>query len=121
MSRRKNRTLWTAQTLLAALFLFAGGMKLALPAAVLAGQVSLPIWLIRLVGVAEVSGALGLVLPGLLGIRVGLTPLAAAGLSIVMLGATILTVSSGGIAAALMPFLVGALAVLVARSRVQTT
>ena len=42
------------------------------------------------IGVAEVLGAIGLILPGVLRIRPGLTPLAAAGLVIIMIGATVI-------------------------------
>ena len=84
-----NVALWIVQALLAALFLFAGGMKLVMPIEELMKQMPLPLpgWFLRFTGVVEVLGALGLILPGLLGIRPGLTPLAAAGLVIVMIGA----------------------------------
>ncbi|HZB47435.1 MAG TPA: DoxX family protein, partial [Pyrinomonadaceae bacterium] len=83
--------LWIVQALLALLFLFAGGTKLVLPPEVLASmgspnQIPLPGWFVRFVGVAEVLGALGLILPGLLRIKPGLTPLAAVGLVIIMIG-----------------------------------
>src|SRR6266545_6969772 len=93
--------LWIVQGLLAALFLFAGGTKLVLPLDQMTGPVALPGWFLRFIGVAEVLGALGLILPGLLRIRAGLTPLAAAGLVIIMIGATVVTLASGQIAAAL--------------------
>ena len=54
-------------------------------------------------------GAIGLILPGLLRLRPGLTPLAAAGLVIIMIGATVLTRASGGVAPALIPLVVGLL------------
>src|SRR5881409_4113219 len=73
-----NVALWIVQGLLAALFLFAGGAKLVLPLDQMAGPVALPGWFLRFLGVAEVLGALGLVLPGLLRIRSGLTSLAPA-------------------------------------------
>src|SRR2546429_8756631 len=98
--------LWIVQGLLAALFLFAGGMKLVLPLDKLTGPFPLPGWFIRFIGVCEVLGALGLVVPGLFRIRRGLTPLAAAGLVIIMIGATVITLIGGGlIGAALFPFL----------------
>src|ERR671937_74365 len=99
-----NRALWTVQGMLAALFLFAGGAKLAMPLDELAAQTGLPGLFIQFIAVAEVLGALGLILPGLLRVRPGLTPLAAAGLVIIMIGATVLTISSSGVAPALIPF-----------------
>jgi hypothetical protein len=50
-----------------------------------------------------------LILPGLARVRPGLTPLAAAGLTIIMIGATVLTLIGGLGAAALMPLVLGAL------------
>ena len=100
--------LWIVQGLLAALFLFAGGMKLVLPLDKLTGPVPLPGWFMRFIGVAEVLGAIGLILPGLLHIRPGLTPLAAAGLVIIMIGATVLTLKISA-AQALIPLAVGLL------------
>ena len=84
-----NVALWIVQALLALLFLFAGGMKLVMPIEELTKQMplALPGWFIRFIGVVEVLGALGLILPWLTGIRPGLTPLAAAGLVILMAGA----------------------------------
>jgi hypothetical protein len=72
--------LWVVQGLLALLFLWAGGIKLVLPLEELTGPVPIPGLFLRFIGVAEVLGALGLILPGLLRIRPGLTPLAATGL-----------------------------------------
>jgi hypothetical protein len=69
MTPKMNYTLWKVQELLALLFLFAGGVKLGLPGL-----------FVRLIGVAEVLGGAGLILPGLPRVRQGLTPLAAAGL-----------------------------------------
>ena len=83
--------LWIAQGLLAALFLFTGGSKLATPATVLAQQSHLSGAFMKFIGVCEVLGALGLVLPGVTHIRPGLTPLAAALLVIIMIGATVST------------------------------
>ncbi len=77
--------LWIVQGLLALLFLYAGGMKLVLPIEEMTQQMELPGWFLRFIGVCEVLGALGLVLPGLARVRQGLTPLAAAGLAVVLL------------------------------------
>ena len=108
----RNKVLWTIQAVLAALFLFAGGMKLAMPLETLARQSTLPGEFLKFIGAAEVLGAIGLVLPWLTRIRPVLTPLAAAGLLIIMIGATVLT--SG-----LVPLIVGLLAACVVWGRRQ--
>jgi uncharacterized membrane protein YphA (DoxX/SURF4 family) len=115
--RTKNTLLWITQVLLAALFLFAGGMKLVMPIAAMTAQTPLPGPFIRFIGVVEVLGALGLILPWLTGIRPILTPLAAAGLVIIMIGATVITFSIGGLGAAAMPLVVGLLSGFVAYGR----
>jgi DoxX-like family len=109
--------LWIVQGLLALLFLFAGGMKLVMPIEALTEQMPLPGLFVRFIGVAEVLGAIGLILPGLLRIRPALTPLAAAGLIIIMIGATVLTLASGAVASALIPLGVGLLLAFVAYGR----
>jgi hypothetical protein len=114
---KKNVTLWVIQGLLAALFLFAGGMKLVMPLENMAGPVALPGLFIRFIGVCETLGAIGLILPGLLRIHVELTPVAAAGLVIIMIGAVVVTVTGGAIGPAVVPFIVGVLAASVAFGR----
>jgi DoxX-like protein len=116
-NRKLNIALWIIQGLLALLFLWAGVIKLALPLDQLAGPLPLPGLFIRFIGTAETLGALGLILPGLLRIRQGLTPLAAAGLVIIMIGATALTLAGGAVAPALISFVVGLLLVFVAYNR----
>ena len=116
-----NKTLWIVQGLLAALFLFAGGAKLVMSLDQMAGPVALPEWFLRFIGVAEVLGAIGLILPGLLRIRPGLTPLAAAGLVIVMIGAAAYTLAAGEVASAPMPLVVGILCGFVAYGRWRLT
>jgi hypothetical protein len=114
-----NKTLWTVQGLLAFLFLFAGGMKLVMPLEGVAGPIALPGWFIRFLGVAEVLGAIGLILPQLLRIWPVLTPVAAAGLVIIMAGATVITAMGGAVAPALFPLMVGLLLATVAYRRGQ--
>jgi len=109
--------LWIVQALLALVFLFAGGMKLVLPLEKMAGPIELPGWFLRFIGVCEVLGALGLILPSVLRIRPGLTPLAACGLVIIMIGAVALTLSAGVVGAAVISLIVGVLAVFVAYGR----
>lgn len=114
---KRSVTLWIIQGVLAALFLFAGASKLVMPIEVMTQQIALPGAFLRFIGVAEVAGALGLVLPGIFRIRQWLTPLAAVGLVTIMTGATTLTLEIGGGAGAAMPFVVGLLAAFVARER----
>ena len=117
--RIKNSVLWIVQVLLALLFLWAGGMKLVLPIEMLKGPIALPELFLRFIGVAEVLGAIGLILPWLLRIRPALTPLAATGLVIIMIGATVITLIGGAVAPALIPLVVGLLAASVAYGRRQ--
>lgn len=116
--RRINGILWTIQVLLAVAFLFAGTMKLIAPAATLA-QVAkpIPVGLLKFIGLCEVTGALGLVLPGLLRIRTYLTPLAAAGLVIIMSGAISANIALGHASEATGPVVLGLLAILVVSGR----
>jgi hypothetical protein len=109
--------LWTVQTVLALVFLLAGVMKLVLPIEMLKGPVALPDLFVRFIGVAEVAGALGLILPGLLRIRRNLTPLAALGLVMIMTGATVITIMGGVVLPALLPLVVGLLSALVVWGR----
>jgi DoxX-like family len=117
-----NVALWIVQGLLALIFLFTGSMKLLLPVEQLTAGSPLPGFIIQFIGVAEVLGAIGLILPALLKIKPGLTPLAAAGLVIIMIGATVLTaIGMGGEGVApilaLIPLVVGLLAAFVAYGR----
>lgn len=111
------RTLWILQGLLALEFLFTGGTKLVLPIAELTAVMPLPGLFVRLIGVCEVLGALGLILPGLLRIRPVLTPLAAAGLAIIMIGATVCTLKWAPAVEALLPVITGLLAAFIAYGR----
>ena len=118
-SRKTGLLLWIVQGLLALMFLFAGGMKLVTPLEELTAQMPLPGSFVQFIGVAEVLGALGLILPGLLRIRPGLTPLAAAGLAIIMIGATLVTLATMDAMLALIPLVVGLLAAFVAYGRLR--
>jgi hypothetical protein len=77
----------------------------------------LPGLFVQFIGVAEVLGGLGLILPGLLRISTFLTPLAAAGLLIIMVGATAITLASGEVVGAVVPLVVGIMASVVAYAR----
>ena len=94
--RAVTATLWTVQILLALIFLFAGSMKLILPIEMMTAQMPLP---------------------GLTHIQRSLTPLAACGLVVIMVGAVVLTLASQGVAGAVVPLVVGGLAACVAYGR----
>ena len=120
-SRKVTALLWTIQGFLALTFLLTGAMKLTMPLEVLIAQmpIALPGLFVRFLGLSELLGAIGLVLPCLLNIRPGFTPLAASGLVVIMSGATVYTVIGGGGATALMPLVIGILAGLVAYKRLR--
>ena len=116
---KKNTMLWIVQGVLAAMFLLAGGSKLVMSAEQMTapGPVQLPVPFTRFIGVCEVLGAIGMILPGLTGIRPGLTPLAAAGLVIIMIGATVINIVNGMGAFAILTIVLGVMAAYVAYGR----
>ncbi len=84
-----NIGLWVAQALLAAMFLMAGATKLMSGSAELVAMgmgwaENAPFLLIKFIGLSEVAGALGLILPAATRIKPNLTKLAAAGLAVIM-------------------------------------
>lgn len=86
--------LWIVAALLAVAFLGAGSAKLlkskhALQDGGMAWVEDFSQPVVRGIGVAEVSGALGLVLPALTGIAPALVPIAATGLALLMAGAVL--------------------------------
>jgi hypothetical protein len=90
-----NVVLWIAAGLLAVLYLFAGGMKLATPREKLLENPNMG-WVadfseaaVKGIGAVEILGALGLILPRALDIAPVLTPLAATGLALVQVGAIV--------------------------------
>lgn len=85
-----NIALWIVQGLLAAMYLMAGSIKAFQPAKVrenpqMTWAHSRPDGFIRFVGVSELLGALGLILPMVTGILPWLTPIAAVGLTLIQL------------------------------------
>jgi putative oxidoreductase len=80
----------------------------------------LPATFLRFIGVMECLGGLGLVLPGMLHIRTAPTRLASAGLSIIMIGAVVVTIQPMSATVAILPFVTGALALFVAYGRWRT-
>ncbi|MFK7906266.1 MAG: DoxX family protein [Chitinophagales bacterium] len=94
-----NIALWVAQVLLGAMFLMAGAMKASQPVEALAASLpwvtSSPIELVRFIGISELLGGLGLLLPSILRIKPFLTVWAAYGLALVMLLAALFHGSRG--------------------------
>jgi uncharacterized membrane protein len=94
-----NVFLWILQGLLAAAFLAAGVMKATQPKEKLAPNLpwvnDFPVAAVKLIGVSQIAAALGLVLPGLTGIAVVLTPLAAVGLGLIMVLAAVYHIRKG--------------------------
>jgi len=120
---RNNKALWTLQILLAALYLFAGGLKLVAAPEQLRPTPADPIpsanmmVFLRAIGGFEVLGALGLILPGLTGIKRHLTFVAAGCLAFIMLGAVVVSYAQMGFSAALIPFAVGLVDLVVMAGR----
>lgn len=119
MTKNNTLLLWIVQTMLAGMFLLAGGSKLMMSTQQLSspGSIQLPVPFIRFIGVCEVLGAIGMILPGVTGVRPGLTPVGAGGLLVIMIGATVINLIDGAPALALFTALLGALAGLVAYGR----
>jgi len=113
-----NILLWIIQALLSLLFIFAGVMKFLMPVAEMqkGAPVVLPGWFFHFIGVCEILGGVGLILPALLRIKPGLTPLAATGLGIITLGAAVITVKMG-VSMAAFPFVICLLSFFVAFGR----
>ena len=117
-----NALLWVLQGLVGLLFLFSGGTKLVMSTEAMQkmsppNSIMLPGWFVKFIGVMEILGGLGLILPGLTKIRHNLTPLAAIGLLIIMIGAVVLTIMGPGVGAAVIPFVVGILCAVIAYGR----
>jgi hypothetical protein len=112
-----NRLLWVLQFLLAALFLFTGVSKLLMSPEQLTAGSPLSAGFLRFISVCEILGAFGLILPGLLKIRPGLTPLAALGLLVIVTGATVVTLMTMPWTWAILPFVTAILLVIVAYGR----
>lgn len=113
-----NIILWVVQVLLALLFLFAGASKFLMPADEMTKNMpqSLSLGFIYFIGVCEILGGIGLVVPWATKIMPKLTPIAAAGLIIIMIGAVVVSVPMG-IQNAIVPAIVGILLAFVAYGR----
>ena len=112
-SKKTNISLWIVQGLLSALFLFAGTMKFIMPVAVMTKGTTFTGDFIHFIGTAEVLGGLGLILPALTRVHRELVTFAAAGLLIIMVGATSVTIMGPDSSQAILPLIVGILCALV--------
>ena len=117
-----NIVLWILQILLGLLFVFSGVMKFVMTYDQMTkdAAVKFPQWFYLFIGVCEVLGGIGLVVPWLTKIRPGLTPLAAWLLIVIMIGAVV-TGLMGGMAFAIPPLIVGLLLAFVGYGRSRKT
>jgi putative oxidoreductase len=122
-NKNLNIALWVLQVLLAAVFLMAGLTKLTTPitqlSVMLAWTASVPELMVRFIAVAEILGALGLLLPSLTKIQPSLTPLAALSLSVVMALAVLFHITRGEFGVTLPSLVLGVLSAFVAWGRRQ--
>jgi uncharacterized membrane protein len=117
-----NVLLWVLQGLVSLVFLFSGGTKLVMSAEKMRemsppNSIMLPGAFVKFIGVMEILGGLGLILPGLTKIRKNLTPVAAFCLLIIMIGAVVISIMGPGVGAAIIPFVVGILCAVIAYGR----
>lgn len=125
MNTNKNKvlsiSLWVAQVILAAMFLMAGGMKSTQPIEELGKSLpwvnEVSVVLVRFIGISELMGGLGLLLPALLRIKPMLTPLAALGLLTVMVFAAVYHVTKGEYQMIGVNVILGAIALFIAWGR----
>jgi putative oxidoreductase len=94
-----NITLWIVQGLTATLMLMSAYMKIATPILELSSKWKwtgeLPETVVRLLGVIDLLGGIGIILPALLRIKPSLTPLAAVGIILLMISASVFHISRG--------------------------
>jgi hypothetical protein len=114
-----NITLWIVAGLLAVAFLLSGGFKIIQRRAKVIdhgfrwAEDFSPLQ-VKLIGVAEILGAVGLIAPAALGILVLLTPLAAVGLTLLMIGGVIVHIRRREQSNLAKPIILGALAAALA-------
>jgi uncharacterized membrane protein len=112
---------WIVSAIVALAFIFAGGMKSLRPMAALADMMPWTVTfgapLVRSIGIVEVLGGIGVILPVLTGIAPILTPIAATGLVAAMIGAMILHARRGEYGGLVPNFVLLALAAFVAIAR----
>jgi uncharacterized membrane protein YphA (DoxX/SURF4 family) len=113
-----NILLWILQILLGLLFIFSGVTKFLMPYEVMieGAKIVFPHWFLLFIGVCEILGGIGLIVPWATGIKPGLTPLAAVLLVVIMAGAVVSTALMS-VPMAIVPLVVGLLLIVIARGR----
>ena len=115
-----NVALWVLQVLMGLFMALGSGVpKLVVPIEMLPMPIPVPAPLLMFIGVAEIAGGLGLILPGLFKIRPGLTPLAAAGLGLIAIGGMAYQLAAGEPGNAVFAFVIAALCAFIAYGRWQ--
>lgn len=114
-----NIALWIFQFLIGLLFIFSGAMKFVMPyeEMVKGSPVKFPYAFFLFIGVCEILGGIGLIVPWLTKIKPFLTPVAAALLVIIMIGAVAVTSMGQTPGMAVVPAIVGCLCALIAWGR----
>ncbi|MGA3014442.1 MAG: DoxX family protein [Bacteroidales bacterium] len=120
-SKTLNIILWIAQVILAGMFIMAGFMKTTMPIEQLSVSLpwakDVPAWLVRIIGISEFLGALGLILPSLLRIKPILTPLAALGIIAIMAMAAVFHITRTEISGVVFTFILALVAVFIGWGR----
>jgi len=114
-----NIVLWVVQVLIGLLFIMSGVMKFMMPYSEMIKDApyAFPHAFLLFIGVCEILGGVGLIVPWLTGIKPWLTPLAASLLTIIMIGAVVFSAMTPIPAMAIVPAVVGLLCVFIARGR----
>src|ERR1043165_9215364 len=114
-----NILLWILQCLLGLLFIFSGTTKFVMSVEQMnaQGPIFLPGVFLHFIGVCEILGGIGLIVPSALRIAPRLTPLAAAGLAIITAGATVITLMGPMKGMVLLPLVTCVLCIFVAYGR----
>ncbi len=116
-----NTLLWIIQVMVALVFMATGVLKVSQPKENLQNQMSwvkdAPALMVKIIGALEILGAFGLILPALTGIAPWLTPLAAVGLTLTMIGAIATHVRLAEYSKLLLPVVLFVLVIFIAYGR----
>ena len=120
-SKNLHIVLWVLQVLLAGFFIMVGFMKLTTPIAAIGAQMPWVLeyspFLIRFIGLSQVLGGIGLIIPAATRIKPFLTTWAAFGLSLIMILAALFHLSRGEYSGIIMPLVIAAIAYFIGWAR----